>query len=131
MGPLPGLLRAYRVACGSTASSCVCVWVKEYFIPCLSPFLFSSLLKRGCKSLMILCSSEKRRFPELCLHFYISNVEEKYSKGIAKICILWDRRGQYSFLFFENRQAELDLYSRTWHKLNNKYDMKMSGTQRS
>lgn len=80
---------------------------------------------------MILCSSEKRKFPELCLHFYISNVEEKYSKGIAKISVLQDRRGQYSFLFFENRQAELNFYSRIWHTHNNKYDMKTSGTQRS
>jgi len=50
--------------------------------------LFHPMFKPGCKSLMILCSSEKRKFPELCLHFYISNVEEKYSKGIAKISML-------------------------------------------
>lgn len=131
MEALPHLLRAYRVACRSTAGSCICVWVKEYFIPRLSPFLFSRVFNPGCKSLVILCSSEKRKFPELCLHFYILNVEEKYSKRIAKFSMLQARRGQYSFLFFENRQAELDLHSGTWHVHNNKYNMKTSGTQRS
>lgn len=83
MEALPGLLRAYRVACGSTASSCVCAGVKKYFIPRLSLFLFSRVLKP-----LMVFQFRRENFPNYVYIFYISNVEEKYSKGIAKIPIL-------------------------------------------
>lgn len=48
-----------------------------HFTSSLSPFQFSRAFKPGCKSLMTICSFKK--FPELRLHFYISNFEEQHS----------------------------------------------------